>query len=413
MAATQDMAQTTGALSDIRVLDLATNSAAYTGRLLADLGADVICVEPPEGSPVRRQAPWQRLPSGGVFSFAHAFLCAGKRSITLDLDQLAGRDLFVRLAADADVIVETPEPAGLADRGLGYNMLREANPGLIMVSISPFGRGGPRSGDLASDLTLLAAGGLLSFGGYRDTEPLGIHGDQAYLGSGIFGAVATLAALVERTQTGKGRWIDVSGQECVSFALEDAVPEWYLNHQIRRRSGESAREAGTGVYPCQDGFVSMVAGRLGTQKAFATLCKWVAETGTPGGEHLLDPCWQDYKHRQSPEGIARFAQIFSAFCSTRGKEWLYREGQKRQIAIAPVNRVCDLTSDAQLSANDYFQKRHDPTLDKDLTYPGPPYRLSRTPAYLRGTAPQLGEHNAEILGELGARHQPLAGAAAG
>ena len=385
-------AATAGALTGIRVLDLATTGAAYAGRLLADLGADVVCVEPVGGSPLRRQAPFQQ------------------RSVTLDLDDPKGRELFCRLAATADVVMETPAPAGLADRHLGYDVLRAKNPGLIMVSISPFGQGGPYSRYEASDLTQLAAGGLLSFGGYQDTEPLGIHGDQAYLASGIFGAVATLAALVARTETGTGQWIDVSGQECVSFALEDAVPEWYLNQQVRRRSGESAREAGTGVYPCMDGYVSMVAGRLGTAKAFATLCKWIAETGTPDGAHLLDPQWQDYKHRQSPAGIARFAEIFAAFCKARSKEELYREGQRRQIAIAPVNGVGDLVADAQLAANSYFQQRHDATIGKELTFPGPPYRLSRTPACLHALAPRPGEHNRDILQDELARADAGAGA---
>jgi benzylsuccinate CoA-transferase BbsE subunit len=397
----------TGALSGIRVLELATNSAAYAGRLLADLGADVICIEPPANSPTRSLPPLQRLESGETFSFAHAFLCAGKRSVTLDLDRPNDRELFCQLATGADVVLETPDPVGLAEKDLGYNTLRGLNPRLIVVSISPYGQGGPRSADKASDLTLLAAGGLLSFGGYGDTEPLGVHGDQAYLGSGIFGAIATLAALIERGESGPGQWIDVSGQECVAFALEDAVPEWYLHQQVRRRSGDRAREAGTGVYPCQDGYVSMVAGRLGTAKAFATLTGWVAETGTRGGEQLLEPQWQDFKHRQSPEGVSRFAEVFGEFCRTRTKEELYREGQRRQIAIAPVNSVGDLTRDAQLSANSYFQPQFDERLGKELIYPGSPYRHSRTPASLQSRAPGLGEHNAEILhGELGAPNAP-------
>jgi benzylsuccinate CoA-transferase BbsE subunit len=392
----------TGALSGIRVLDLATNSAAYAGRLLADLGADVICVEPPEGSPLRSLAPLHPLESERPYSFAHAFLCAGKRSVTLDLGQLEGRQLFRQLAAGADVVLETPDPIGLAEQNLGYDALRRQNPGIVVVSISSYGRGGPKSAYKASDLTLLAAGGLLSFGGYSDTEPLGVHGDQAYLASGIFGAVATLAALIARSESGAGQWIDVSGQECVAFALEDAVPEWYLHHQIRRRNGDRAREAGTGVYPCKDGFVSMVAGRLGTAKAFVTLTKWIASEATPGAEQLLEPRWQDFAYRQSPEGVSRFAEIFGAFCSTRTKEELYRQGQLRQIAIAPVNFVGDLTRDAQLVANCYFQQRFDDTLGRELTYPGPPYRHSRTPAHVRGRAPRLGEHNVEILqGELG------------
>jgi benzylsuccinate CoA-transferase BbsE subunit len=201
--------------------------------------------------------------------------------------------------------------------------------------------------------------------------------------------------------TGKGCWIDVSGQECVAFALEDAVAEWSINAHVRRRLGDGAREAGTGVYPCKDGHISMVAGRLGTAKAFVALTQWLAASDVPGGASLLEPQWQDFKYRQSPEGIARFAEIFGAFCRTRGKQKLYREGQARQIAIAPVNTIADVLQDAQLAANSYFRPHVERILGKEIAFPGPPYRLSGTPARPRGAAPKLGEHNRELLqGEL-------------
>jgi benzylsuccinate CoA-transferase BbsE subunit len=196
------------ALAGIRVLDLATNYAAYAGRLLADLGADVVRVESPEGSPVRKLAPYRRA-SGEVASFAHAFLDAGKRSVTLDLADAEGAELFARLAAGSDVVFETPSPSALARPPVDFADIRRRNPGIVIVSISPFGRAGPCAGHAATDLTLLAAGGLLALGGYADTEPLAIQGEQAMLASGIYGAVAALAALFQRTQTGTGSWIDV------------------------------------------------------------------------------------------------------------------------------------------------------------------------------------------------------------
>jgi benzylsuccinate CoA-transferase BbsE subunit len=391
------------ALAGIRVLDLTANYAAYAGRLLADLGADVVRVEPPQGSPVRQLAPCQRGHAG--VSFAHAFLDAGKRSVTLDLAGAAGRELFARLAAESDVVIETLSAATPAGEPLDFEPIRARNPGLVLISISPFGRGGPCSGHAATDLTLLAAGGLLSLGGYADTEPLAVHGEQAMLASGIYGAVAALAALYERTQTGKGRWIDISGQECVAFALEDAVAEWSINARVRRRQGDTAREAGTGVYPCKDGHVSVVAGRLGTARAFVALTEWIASSDAPGGGALRAPRWRDFEYRQSPDGIARFAEIFGAFCRRRGKEELYREGQARQIAIAPVNTIADVVADVQLRANSYFQPRFDAGLGRDVVFPGPPYRLSRTPARRRGPAPRPGEHNRELLrGELAMAH---------
>ncbi|MET0471966.1 MAG: CoA transferase [Xanthobacteraceae bacterium] len=386
---------TAAALAGIRVLDLTTNYAAYAGRLLADLGADVVRVEPPEGSPLRSLAPCQTGPTGAPLSFAHAFLDAGKRSVTLDLMTAAGRELLAELAASSDAMIETPS-ASAADH-IDFEPVRQRNPGLVLVSISAFGRDGPYAGYQATDLTLLAAGGLLSLGGYVDSEPLAVQGEQAMLASGIYGAIAVLTALYERTQTGKGCWIDVSGQECVAFALEDAVAEWSINGHVRRRLGDGAREAGTGVYPCKDGHISMVAGRLGTANAFVTLTQWVAASEVPDAASLLEPQWQDFKFRQSREGIARFAEIFGAFCRTRGKQELYREGQARQIAIAPVNTVADVLQDAQLAANSYFQPQFERNSGRDITFPGPPYRLSRTPARPRGVAPKLGEHNRELV----------------
>jgi benzylsuccinate CoA-transferase BbsE subunit len=111
---------------------------------------------------------------------------------------------------------------------------------------------------------------------------------------------------------------------------------------------------------------------------------------------LLEPQWQDFKFRQSREGIARFAEIFGAFCRTRGKQELYREGQARQIAIAPVNTVADVLQDTQLAANAYFQPQFERSSGREITFPGPPYRLSRTPAR-PGAAPKLGEHNRELV----------------
>ncbi|MGE0034615.1 MAG: CaiB/BaiF CoA transferase family protein [Xanthobacteraceae bacterium] len=388
--------RTPAALAGLRVLDLSTNHAAYAGRLLADLGAEVVRVEPPSGSPVRRLEPLQQLPDGEVFSFAHAFLDAGKRSLALDLTSADGRARFAELANGSDVIIETPDGGGLAAADLGFDTIRQRNPGLIVVSITPFGLEGPYAHHRATDLTVLAAGGLLALGGYRDTEPLAIHGEQALLAAGIFGAVATLAALYERTQTGKGQWIDVSAQESVAFALEDAIAEWSIHRNVRRRHGDGAREAGTGVYPCRDGYISVVAGRLGTARAFVALTEWVAQSDTPGGAALLEPQWRDFKFRQSPEGIARFADIFGAFCRTRGKQQLYREGQARQIALAPVNSIADVLQDPQLAANGYFQREFDATLQREIAFPGPPYRLARTPARRQGPAPRLGEPGAAV-----------------
>jgi benzylsuccinate CoA-transferase BbsE subunit len=394
-------------LSGVRVLDLATNAVAYTSRLLADLGAEVIRIEPPGGGALRRASPARTI-DGSVASCAHAFWNANKKSVTLDLDRADGRTLFGELIARSDIVIETFAPGALAGWGLGYDEMKRRNPGIILVSVTPYGQNGPRAKFRATDLTLLAAGGLLSLGGYPETGPVAVPGEQGHLASAIFGAVAALKALLEREGTNHGQWVDVSGQECIAFALEDAVPEWYLNRTVRKRTGDKAREAGTGVYPCKDGYVSMVAGRLGTAKAFKTLCHWIAESGIPRGQELLEERWQDFKYRQSAEGIDRFEAIFATFCATRSKQELYREGQARQIAIAPVNSVADVVENEQLRANGYFRSIHDPDLRTSVTFPGPPYRLAKTPAGVRMPAAMAGEHNCAIyVGELGMTEDQL------
>jgi benzylsuccinate CoA-transferase BbsE subunit len=397
MQSNSSAAMDRAALAGIRVLDLADSAVAYGGRLLADLGAEVIRIEPPHagatsGNEAARCAQ----------SLTHAFWNANKKSITLDLASPDGARLFGELTAKSDVVIETFAPGTLASWGIGYETMKERNPAIILVSVTPYGQTGPCARFRATDLTLLAAGGLLWLGGYPETGPVAVAGEQGYLAAAIFGAIATLKALLEREGTNRGQWLDVSGQECIAFALEDAIPEWYLSGNVRRRHGDQAREAGTGVYPCQDGYISMVAGRLGTAKAFKTLVGWIAESGTPGGDELLAERWQDFKFRQSPQGIARFAEIFAGFCASRSKQELYREGQARQIAIAPVNTVADIVADPQLRANGYFQTLHDAAFDRDLTVPGPPYRMARTPATLRSAAPLRGAHNRAVyMGELG------------
>ena len=396
-----------GALSGVRVLDLATNAVAYASRLLADLGAEVIRIEPPGGGALRRAAPLRAL-NGSEVSCTHAFWNANKKSVTLDLEHQDGRKLFGDLVAKSDIIIETFAPGTMAGWGLGYEEMKRRNTGIILVSVTAYGQNGPRASFRATDLTLLAAGGLLSLGGYPETGPVAVPGEQGHLASAIFGAVAALKALLERESTNHGQWVDVSGQECIAFALEDAVPEWYLNRNIRRRTGDKAREAGTGVYPCMDGHVSMVAGRLGTAKAFKTLCQWVAESGAPRGEELLEERWQDFKYRQSKEGIDRFEAIFGFFCASRSKQELYTEGQVRQIAIAPVNSVADVVANEQLRANGYFRSINDPALRTDVTFPGPPFRHAKTPAQVRAPAAALGEHNRAIfVDELGMNEDQL------
>lgn len=347
-------------LRGVTVLEVADEFTGYAGRLLADLGADVVLLHL---SPA---------PAPDGFDPAAWFLHRDKREVAVDCSAPEGRDALAELVSKADVILcprpDTPE--------LDPEAVRQRNPRAIQTILTPFGIAGPAADTPSTDLVRLAAGGLLWLGGYPDAEPVAPYGAQSTVATAIYGAVASLLALLARETTGEGDTIEVSSQEVLTQALETSIPEFELLGTVRRRLGDLPREAGTGVFPCADGFVSMVAGRLGTAGAWKRLIEWLQEEGTPDAEELAGDGWDTLPHRQRPESIARFSAIFGAFAATRTKAELYHEAQQRSIAFAPVNDLDDLLADRQLAARGFFRDTVDPRTGTAARVPAPPFRLS-------------------------------------
>jgi benzylsuccinate CoA-transferase BbsE subunit len=306
---------------------------------------------PPGGDPLAGEWPLVPTPAGQGSAFAW-FVNLGKHVVALDPGDPRDRARCEALLATADVLLETWGPDPVGPGGWDRAELATRFPGLVVVSMTPFGVDGPRSGDAGTDLIALAAGGLLSLGGYPDGPPIATHG-QAQLGASIFGAAAAIYGLIARLGDGNGRHLDVAAEEVIAAALEDAIPQFDLTGTVRRRAGATPREAGTGIYRCADGYVSMVAGRLGTAKAWRALVAWLAEAGVDGADELLGEAWQSFPHRQRPESVARFVEIFERFTAARGKAELYEEAQRRDIALAPVNEIPDVIADAQPAARDF------------------------------------------------------------
>jgi benzylsuccinate CoA-transferase BbsE subunit len=405
MNATSHSSVVPAALDGVRVLEIAGAAGQYCGKMFAGLGADVILVEPPGGAAIRAAEPYASPPldadAGTVRSLAFAYFNSGKRSVTLDLAQPDGQALLRRLAAQADVVIESSQPGALAAAGCGYEALSASNPALVMTSITPFGQSGPYSQHAADDLVCLATGGFLYLGGYPDSPPIGAYGGQAHLGGSMFGAVAAMLALMHAEATGQGEHVDVSMQECMVLAMENAVQFYDLEGTIRKRTAGMQRFAGTGVYECNDGHVYMMAGGIGANRFWGRTIEWLTAEGVPGIERLLGEQWHETAYLQSDEAKRIFMEVFGDWAKSRSKTYLYGEGQNRHVPVAAINAVDDLVASPQLAAREYFVTLDQPGWPRPGRMPGAPYQLERTPWRAGPPAPRPGEHNIEVYGACG------------
>lgn len=358
-------------LDDIRVIDLSNGLGTYTGRLFADLGADVIKIEPPSGAPERTTPPLT--PQGTSVFFA--FTEAGKRSITLDGTATEQAEQLERLLDTAHILLTSEGPSRLHQRGIHPEDVTRRHPGLIHVSVSPYGLTGPWADRPACDLTLLAAGGLLALAGEADLPPVRAWGNQTSIIAGLHAATAALMAVLALEETGQGQIVDVSAQEAVAHSLENAVQYVDLENTVRRRAGSGPREAGTGLFACLDGWIYLVGGLGGLPLAWDAITQWLESGGLKDAADLRDPRWQQRDWRRSDEGVQTFRDLFERFAAPRTKQDLYEDGQRRGISIAPVSTPSDLLASPQLAGRAFF--RQIAVGDEVLTFPGSPYRFER------------------------------------
>jgi benzylsuccinate CoA-transferase BbsE subunit len=396
----------TSALAGLRVLDLSGPLGNYCGKLFGDLGADVILVEPPGGTQLRFEGPFihDKVDIEGSLAFTYAN--TSKRSLTLDIEDGADRAVLLRLAETADLIIETYRPGTLDALGLDYATLASANPKIVVTSITPFGQTGPYAQYQANDLVGLALGGLLYLGGYPDTAPITTYGNQAYAAANLYGAVASMMALLASEQTGAGEHVDVSMQESVVMALETAAQFYDLEGSVKKRWGGKQRHAGTGVFPCRDGYIYFMAGGVGGNRFWRLSCDWFEEEAVPGSEQFRDERWLTHEFLGTDEAKQIFHDVFVPYAAQFTMEELYRKGQDKHVPIAPVSTPADLLKNPQLRHRGFFTEMKHFLLSEPFLAPGAPYQFSRTPWAMSRPAPRLGEHNAEIFSEIGREMQP-------
>jgi crotonobetainyl-CoA:carnitine CoA-transferase CaiB-like acyl-CoA transferase len=389
-----------GALDGIRVLEVGDLvGAAYATKLLADLGADVVKIEPPEGDGARRRGPFPGGTPHPERSGLFLYLNANKRGIALDLRDRRGRDAFDRLVAGADLLIHDIPPFAIASLGLEWGRLQAVNPALVMTSITPFGLTGPRAHWRASDLVSWCAGGLATLNGdpaHPELPPLKAFGSQAGFQAGLNAAMPSLAALFARLGTGRGEHIEVSVQESVAAILELTFEYWPYCGLVASRLGAKPIQP-LCFMECRDGWIFVCCVEEHQWREFV--------------EMMGNPEWAElelFENRLARgKNFDALQALLQDWCREQSVQELYEAAQRRRVPFAPVSTMGDLLDSPHLRARGFFATVAHPAAG-DVVMPGAPYRLSATPWTLRRPAPCLGQHTAEVLAEVGVDLAPLA-----
>ena len=382
-----------GLLSDLRVVELGELvSAPYAAKLLADLGADVVKVEPPEGDPARRRGPFPGDAPDPEASGLFLYLNTNKRGVRLDLATPRGREALLRLAAGADLLVENLGPRRMELLGLDAAVLAAANPRLVVASISPFGQSGPYRDRAANDLVVFHMSGYgYHLGGAVEDParepPLKAAEAQADFVAGVNGALAALAALSARDRTGLGQRVDVAALEAlVPFSFGEIARAVYEGARSGRRRAENPPTGTVAVLPTADGHVAV------SPREEHLWARWLEVMGSP-------PWAADERFRDRAARTANWAALeplLAAWTRQRTKEEVFRAAQAVRVPAFPVNSIDGVFDWPQLDARGFFQEVEHPRAGR-LRYPTAPYRFSAGGWELRRPAPLLGEHDSEVL----------------
>ena len=395
-----------GLLSPYRALDLTNELGFLCGKILGDLGADVIKVEPPGGDPARAIGPFyknQLDPEKSLFWFGFN---NNKRGITLNLESPKGRDLFLQLVATSDFVIETFTPGYLQSLNLGYAELSKVNPRVVLTSITPFGQTGPYSRFKASDIEIMALSGCMSLTGDIDRPPLRVTFPQSYGWTGSYAAMGALAAHYHRELTGEGQQVDVSAQACLLWAFSHAHTFWDLNRHVEKRAGSfMTGRTITGAkmrvfWPCKDGYLNFIiyggeAGRRTNQ----ALVDWMDSQGT-APDFLKQKDWKTFDiAKVTQEEIDRMEEPIGEFFKGVTKADFFKQVVKRQMLGYPVASVKEIFEDPQHEARNFWQKVEHPELKSAIEYPGGFAKFSEGACQIWRRAPLIGEHNQEIYGQ--------------
>ena len=404
-----------GALSGLRVVELASESAPYAGKLLADMGAEVVLVEPPGGHPSRKFGPFAGDRDDPESSLWWWHYNTSKKGVVIDLSSHA--DLFRRLVGTADIVLEAEPPGVLHEKGLDYVDLSPDFPKVIWVSVTPFGRNGPRSKELATDLTIAANAGPAWSSGYDDHSipPVRPGANQSYHTGAIWAVMGALSGVLYRdSRSGRGQLIDVNLNAASNVTTEGATYWWHVRREtVQRLTGRHAW-----VTPTTETVTVAADGRAVTtgvlprfDRQFKILVKWLDDLGLRGefpdmvfldmateipvlrlDQIGIDPV-ATAMFDASREGIRLIAQKLPAF-------EFFQEIQRRGLFGTIVYSPEEVLADPHTIARRFPTEVIHEDLGRTITYPGAPF-ISATTDYTISRAPHVGEHAATVLGRLG------------
>ena len=385
-------------LDPYRVLDLTDGRGALCGRVLGDLGADVLKVEPPWGDDARRIGPFYRDDPDPENSLFWAFNAANKRSVTLDIEAEASQRILSKLIKSSHFLIESSSPGRMDSLGLGYDVVRQINPDIIYVSITPFGQDGPYASYKATDLIGMALSGMMYLTGDTDRPPVRISTPQFWAIGSASAAAGAMIANHHRLLTGKGQHVDVSCQQAVARSLSHAPMIWDMSRMNMQRQGPFRPVGKINLrinWECADGYVNFIqpGGHTGG-RSMTNLSNWMDEEGV-GHPVLRETDWGEIGFGQlSPELVEEMTPPLEHFFMPKTKAHLAEQALERRILLFPVHDPKDVFSYPQLLARNYFRDAELPPMDsksETIKTLGP---FISTGSFRR--APRIGEHNREI-----------------
>ena len=387
-----------GPLHGIRILDACDELAVYATKLLVNLGAEVVRIEPPGGDPMRRFPP---LVEDVSLYFEH--FNAGKRSVMLDLARDEGLAWLGKLVGSCNAVVESGAPDTLLSARFGRERLLSLRPGLVLVSVTPFGLSGPKRDWVAEDMVIAADSGLLALNGRPDGRPYRPGGEQAAHMAGLLAANAALLGVFEQQRSGRGRSVEVPVCFAAELAtLQTANANYFTWHgRVPKRRGMGQLPAFRSLFEARDGWVIVIV----LPGQWPNCLKLLREHGAEAD--LGAPDYEDDKYRH--EHAAHVNEVIAAFTARYDKRYVFEAAQKAGLAITPVNSPADLLADPFLNERGFFREIEQPALGRPLRYPGPPFHFGERQIGTWRPAPAAGQDNRALLvEELGMSETALA-----